>query len=652
MPRRVAALALLALALSVLGLSPAAPAQTRATIPLSPCKPGKPLLCGTVTVPLDYSGKTPGTLDLAVAELPATGTPRGTFFMIAGGPGQGSLEAYQLSDAGSAAFFQKAFPGYNLVTFDDRGTGQSAPLSCPEPAAKLSAADIVDTPVVVAQCAEEIGPTRVFFGTRDHADDVEQVRRALGLGKIGVYGVSYGTKESMAYALGYPQNVERILLDSVVVPEVTDLFALNTLKQVPISFARMCANNPCAGLGTRTGEIVAALANKLQAHPIVARVEDPTKPGRLSTITIDGYRLMNLIVDADLLQPVAASLPAAVQAAQRGWNAPLVRLFQLDAGSNAVGQFNVGLFVTTVCDDGFFPWTPTSPIAGRQALYDNAVASLPPGSTGLFGPWAAAFGSALFCLAWPQPSGGEPLAAGPLPDVPVLILSGALDMRTPTSGALLDAARFPQAHVTVVPGVGHSVLGSDLGGCAQSSVVGWLQGGTPPTTCPPSPELLPIATRMPRSLKDAPPKGNVGGKIGRTLGAVVATLDDATAAFMFEQFGVQPTDKPGPRYVAGITSGTLVSDGEPATFNTTFRMVKYTDVPGVTLTGTLKVFPGGLPLQFQGTIKVTGAGAHGTLVIHASSITGTLGGKKVVGSTGHKGFFGPAISAVRLRLAG
>jgi hypothetical protein len=64
------------------------------------------------------------------------------------------------------------------------------------------------------------------------------------------------------------------------------------------------------------------------------------------------------------------------------------------------------------------------------------------------------------------------------------------------------------------------------------------------------------------------------------------------------------------------------------------------------------VFPGGLPLQFQGTITVSGAGAHGTLVIHASSIKGKLDGKRVVGSTGHKGFFGPAISAARLKLVG
>ena len=42
---------------------------------------------------------------------------------------------------------------------------------------------------------------------------------ALGLGKIGLYGTSYGTKLALAYALAYPQNVERLLLDSVLPTE-------------------------------------------------------------------------------------------------------------------------------------------------------------------------------------------------------------------------------------------------------------------------------------------------------------------------------------------------------------------------------------------------------------------------------------------------
>src|SRR4051794_15784379 len=47
--------------------------------------------CARVTVPLDHSGATPGTLDVAYAKLPATGARAGTLVFLAGGPGQAGV---------------------------------------------------------------------------------------------------------------------------------------------------------------------------------------------------------------------------------------------------------------------------------------------------------------------------------------------------------------------------------------------------------------------------------------------------------------------------------------------------------------------------------------------------------------------------------
>ena len=47
--------------------------------------------CAKVTVPLDHTGVTPGTLDLAYGKLPATGTRTGTLVLLSGGPGQAAL---------------------------------------------------------------------------------------------------------------------------------------------------------------------------------------------------------------------------------------------------------------------------------------------------------------------------------------------------------------------------------------------------------------------------------------------------------------------------------------------------------------------------------------------------------------------------------
>ena len=76
------------------------------------------------------------------------------------------------------------------------------------------------------------------------------------------------------------------------------------------------------------------------------------------------------------------------------------------------------------------------------------------------------------------PSGRRPRGPRPSsylgPDVPVLVLCGRADLRTPLEDARRTAAQYPNASVLAVPGVGHSVLSTDLSGCAVRG-----RGGVP-----------------------------------------------------------------------------------------------------------------------------------------------------------------------------
>jgi len=115
--------ALLAVAALVVGAVVAPHAS--AAGPFAPCAPNG-LECATITVPLDYSGGTAGTISLHAEELPAVGTPRGVMLLLAGGPGQASAQVFDLAHQG--AYWQSFFPGYTLVAYDDRGTGNSSAL--------------------------------------------------------------------------------------------------------------------------------------------------------------------------------------------------------------------------------------------------------------------------------------------------------------------------------------------------------------------------------------------------------------------------------------------------------------------------------------------------------------------------------------------
>ena len=87
------------------------------------------------------------------------------------------------------------------------------------------------------------------------------------------------------------------------------------------------------------------------------------------------------------------------------------------------------------------------------------------------------------CERWPNAPLAPDFGPGPLPDVPVLLLEGEDDLRTPVENAQRVAAQFPQSSLVVAPATGHSVLGSDFSGCARRAFVIFLRDDPVSTRC-------------------------------------------------------------------------------------------------------------------------------------------------------------------------
>jgi pimeloyl-ACP methyl ester carboxylesterase len=588
--------------------------QARAAIALSPC-PGKSgVECGTVTAPLDRTGATPGTIPLHVEVLPAAGAPRGTMFLIAGGPGQGSAGSFDLGPGFNRQLMQFMFPGYTLVAFDNRGTGQSALIDCP-PLQKTVTGSVEVEARLAADCANTIGPTRVFYSTRDHADDMDAVRAALGVDKIGMYGVSYGTKLALAYALGYPTHVERIALDSVVPVQFPDPFDQNVLQEMPGTLAGFCADAVCKGATPDYAGEVVTLANKIEAKPLRGKVIGAN--GKAKTVVMNGEEFLSMLVDADLTPGLAAEAPAAVHAALHGNPRPLLRLYDFDLASNelSAADLSFGLNAATNCADGAFPWAPSTPPASRRAAIDTAVANLPPGALGPFGNWAAKIGTAYFCEQWPSPAGNTPLGPGPLPDVPMIAIDGGFDLRTPVANAEKAVAQFPHGKLLVVRGVGHSVTGADVSGCSQNYIRQWILGTlNAPDQAECSQRVKPLA-KVVKVFPKRPAR-----TVAKTLAVAGQTLREAEATWWFN------FSSPA----RGLYGGKLV----PGKNGLTFTLARYSAAPGVLLSGKMSFVDIGPPSTFKGTVKVSGSAAvAGTLkVAKSNKVTGTLGGKHVSAS--------------------
>ena len=574
--------------------------------PFAPCGDNtKGLLCATLNAPLDYANPAAGSVPLYVEVLPAVGTPRGVMFILAGGPGQASAEVFGLGE--KAAYWREFFPGYTLVAYDDRGTGKSGPLDCP----------LART---VAQCGNAV-VNRAFYTTREHGEDIEFVRQTLGVDKVGVWGVSYGTKHAVAFALAHPSHVERLLLDSVVLPDGNLIDPLS-LRTIPRSVSGICTANVCPGISGGVGDRLVALANRLQASPVRGTVHFAPRLAPFP-VELNGDTMISLAYESDISSAISSQLPAAVDAAMAGNYLPLQRLVYLDTVYNITGggDVNFVLLLTTNCGDGPFPWLPNDTPEARRSALDAAIAALPPDAAGAFGTWALQSLRPFPCVDWPAPSGGVSYGPGPLPNVPVLALAGDRDIRTPVPYAVAMAARFPQGRVLVLPGGGHSVLNHSP--CVATAVRNWLNGAVPPATCKTFSLYVPPVGAWRKSVAATPPAARVPGLAGRTLAALLQTIHDAEDNWLLLRRSTET--------VTGLVGGRLTADAAGV-----IRLQNYSSVPGLTLSGNieLRMDPYGdpvVPLTVRyGQLTVAGSGAaRGRVQLSGNRLTATLARRKV-----------------------
>ena len=101
-------------------------------------------------------------------------------------------------------------------------------------------------------CARRLGPRRSFYTTPDSVEDMEAIRQALGLERMSLLGISYGTALALAYARAHPDRVDRLILDSVADPDDADVFGLASFRAVAPSLRALCPAG-CRDVSSRPG---------------------------------------------------------------------------------------------------------------------------------------------------------------------------------------------------------------------------------------------------------------------------------------------------------------------------------------------------------------------------------------------------------------
>jgi pimeloyl-ACP methyl ester carboxylesterase len=453
-----------------------ASADTAPRTVLRPCTdlPALPTaLCGTITVPLDRSDPAAGTTPVGFTLVPRTDRTRpalGTVTANPGGPGPSTI------DLAGAEFAERLGPVLDrrdLLLVDPRGVGRSGPLRCAaldDPAPYFGS--VHAQRAAIAECGRELGDKARYYHSAAVADDIDDVRAALGIPQLHLLGVSYGTFLMATYAQRHPTRVQSVVLSGAY-PVNGD-----SSEAVAATALRRAVRLVCERTGKCDGAVVlrdlTALATRLRVHPVQLPV---AYDGTTYPVVLDEWQLAGAV--GKLYATVADTgaqlgLARAAAAAHRGDLAPIRQLVSdhlIDqAETAALGPELVSQAMSwaVTCHDYSRAFDLTDSPAERSRDYARHVRRLNPREFRPFSPAAWVTRDALdtgACLGWPaDPTARPPFRPGAaLPRVPVLVLSGDLDANTASRSGRQAAAQFPGATFVELENLGHTPVQSPAG---------------------------------------------------------------------------------------------------------------------------------------------------------------------------------------------
>ncbi|WP_326699698.1 alpha/beta hydrolase [Streptomyces sp. NBC_01754] len=461
---------------------PRPPDWKRCEAPEGGSAPGPDWRCATVDVPLDHSKPDGDTIAVALIRKQATDKGRrlGSMLFNFGGPGGSGVEILPRA----AASYGRLNTRYDLVGFDPRGVAASSGVRCRDDAEQERAYREIDmTPDTPAEeaafiddgadfgagCARLSGAVLPHVGTANAARDMDEIRRALGDGKLSYFGVSYGTELGGTYAHLFPEHVGRVVLDAVVDPTAD---SVGHARNQAIGFQRALDNyftdrgeDPEAG----TGRLV-ELLRRIDEEPL------PTSSGR---------ELNESLAITGIVTPLYSkrswpSLTAALgEIEAQGTADRLLALADSYNGRDEKGRYDTQSHSQRAISCADAKARPTA--AEARALLPEFRELSP-----VFGPFLA-WDTAGWCARWPVEGEHDTPEASAPGAAPILVVGTTGDPATPYEGARRMADELGKGVGVLVTneGEGHGAYGES--GCVTSLVDAYFLDGKVPAdgrTCP------------------------------------------------------------------------------------------------------------------------------------------------------------------------
>jgi pimeloyl-ACP methyl ester carboxylesterase len=475
MRRSFLAAVLILVSFSGFSKSESAPAAGGAPVPARPeirfepfavvSRYGPPVLRGELgrfRVPENRTSATSRSIDLAFVRIPSMSKrPGPPVLWLAGGPGHSGIEDLETPLLMLLLELRKHS---DVVVLDQRGTGLSTPrLDCP--GAIVFRKDLpLDREVVVGALEEsarrcsgqwrERGVDLAGYNTRESAEDVEDLRRALGAPKLKILAGSYGTHLALAVLRAHGDTIERAALVGVVGPDQLRRAPSDTDEQLAVIASLVRGDR---ALSKRMPDFLATvrqIRDRLAERPAVVEV---TGDEGAESVTVGRFDLAWFTRSLLSSRGSIARLPALFAAMSEG---DFTELAATSLAWRMSPLPSASMFLMR-CASGA--------TAARVARIEAER------GTALLGD-AADLAEDRVCRAWGVPRLPDEFRQPVSSPVPTLFVTGTLDGDTPDRNTREILAGFPRAARLQIDGAAHSLLGLD-GENERDAIADFLSGG-------------------------------------------------------------------------------------------------------------------------------------------------------------------------------
>lgn len=331
---------------------------------------------------------------------------------------------------------------HDIVFADQRGTGRSHPLQCPELyASRQSTFEELFPSAPLQACRARLAATSDLdaYGTPQAVEDLEALRAALAYRTISIDTASYGSQVALEYLRLYPSSLRAVLLEAVV----------PTYAKVPLPFTR-AAQKALADVEASCAADAACHTafpdfasewDRVNARFAGAPQQVTFQDGRATTTLTMSQAVFAESVRRDLYDPFfAAAVPAVIHRAAQGDYGPFATLaaVQMDGFKT---ELYWGMFFSVSCSEDVAFITPQE---REAAARDGFLGDL------------RIRAQQQACAIWNVRSAPASWILPVRSRVPVLMISGADD---PAAPAWLGTSQLPylsNARQIIVANGGHN----------------------------------------------------------------------------------------------------------------------------------------------------------------------------------------------------